>query len=224
MNAMKRYVNDIERNLRMDRPTRVRIMRDLGSDIQSRREAGATDEQIMAELGTPQEVAESFNQAFGAAPAPARSGWRWAFLAAAAALLLQGGCQALRLRLMAGSSIGVIGGADGPTAIFVTGSVLSEGMLFLPVILGCLSVFCTLQWPGRTGWRGWLPTALAVAGILVWAVSEGVLAACLLPAVDTLGRAAGYLLLYLLKRFFTQGCFVPVLALAFALRRRRRGE
>ena len=46
MNAMKRYVNDIERNLRMDRPTRVRIMRDLGSDIQSRREAGATDEQM----------------------------------------------------------------------------------------------------------------------------------------------------------------------------------
>ena len=40
MNEMKRYVNTVERCLRLDPATRLRVMNDLASDLQSRLEAG----------------------------------------------------------------------------------------------------------------------------------------------------------------------------------------
>ena len=55
---VKRYMNAIERRLRVDRKTKIRIMTELASDFQSRRESGQTDEAIMKELGTPEEVAK----------------------------------------------------------------------------------------------------------------------------------------------------------------------
>ena len=62
--TVKQYMNAIESALRVDWKTRVRIMNDLASDFQSRRDAGQTDAQIMAELGTPKAVAAEFNAAF----------------------------------------------------------------------------------------------------------------------------------------------------------------
>lgn len=120
---VKRYMNAIERRLNTDRKTRTRIMMELASDFQSRRENGQSDEAIMKELGSPGEVAAEFNAAFGAKPAPRRR--RWAFVALAAVVVLIAALQPLLTQFLARiwwspETVGVIGGADGPTAIYVT--------------------------------------------------------------------------------------------------------
>jgi len=100
---------------------------DLISSIEGRREAGQTDEDIRAELGTPAKAAAELNEqmkdyTFRKSP------WRWVCLTVAVCsgvTLLFGGVMAVITSLLQASlsaSIGIIGGADGPTAIFVTAS------------------------------------------------------------------------------------------------------
>ena len=90
MNEMKRYVNTVERCLRLDPATRLRVMNDLASDLQSRLEAGETMEQIRAELGGPEQLAAALEAEFAAHRDPAPR-WRWWLLAGAAAVVAGGG-------------------------------------------------------------------------------------------------------------------------------------
>ena len=124
---MKSYMTAIERRLNLPREVRARVMTDLQSSVAARREAGQTDEEIYAELGTPEAVAAELNEQMKEY-AYAKSSWRWAALAAAgisAAMLVFHGAQGLLVSLLNLSvreqnSLGIIGGAEGPTAIFVT--------------------------------------------------------------------------------------------------------
>ena len=124
---MKSYMTAIERRLNLPREVKARVMTDLQSSVAARREAGQTDEEIYAELGTPEAVAAELNEQMKEY-AYAKSSWRWAALAAAgisAAMLVFHGAQGLLVSLLNLSvreqnSLGIIGGADGPTAIFVT--------------------------------------------------------------------------------------------------------
>lgn len=116
MNAIKQYVNAVERRLRLDRQTKLRVMNDLASDLQSRLDAGETLAEIEADLGSPAELAANLNAAFPEHQRPA-SPWRWLFAAAAALLALW-----MALASMPAQTSGIIGGADGPTAIVVTAS------------------------------------------------------------------------------------------------------
>lgn len=118
MNEVKRYVNTVERHLHLDRTTRLRVMNDLASDLQSRLEAGETLADIQADLGDARTLAETLNQEF-ADHRDNASPWRWAFLALAVFLALVFAVNGLTARQQA-ATIGIIGGADGPTAIFVT--------------------------------------------------------------------------------------------------------
>lgn len=218
MNPIKRYVNTVERHLRMDRHTRLRIMHDLGSEIQTRLEQGEPPEAIMAELGPAEAVAESFNREF-AAP-PKKSGWRWLLLACAGLALLAGA-----ERWAAGRTVAIIGGADGPTAIFVTGGIGAGGVFtgwqwqeWLPVALGCLAGFLLLQWPGAVkGAKRWLPAAAAAAGLALWVVLAVQFVA------ESLGwLPAGQITVCVLQRLALHGGFVPALTLAATVRRLRR--
>lgn len=227
MNLIKRYVNTVERNLRLDRATRLRIMRDLGSDIQARQERGETPEAILAELGPAEAVAESFNREFRDHAVPRKSRWRWLFLAGA--VLTGGGAAFLGLTGYipwaldpAASAIGVIGGADGPTTVFVTSSAPALRWSWnelIPLALGCAAAFLLLQWPAANtapvrSMRLWLPALLAGLGLGLWVLFS------LLAAAD--GAAfltAGQLAVRELKRFFLHGGFVPAAALFVALRR-----
>ena len=116
MNVIKQYVNAVERRLRLDRQTKLRVMNDLASDLQSRLDAGETLAEIEADLGSPAELAANLNAAFPEHQRPA-SPWRWLFAAAAALLALW-----MALASMPAQTSGIIGGADGPTAIVVTAS------------------------------------------------------------------------------------------------------
>jgi len=126
---MKKYTNAVERRLNLPREVRARVMSDFISSIQARREAGMTDEAICAELGTPKKAAADLNEQMKEF-AYRKSPWRFLFAAAAAygaaellgnlvAWLVYLGLQ-MQLSIQESASIGIIGGADGPTAIFVT--------------------------------------------------------------------------------------------------------
>lgn len=150
---MKRYMTAIERRLNLPREVKVRVMRDLQSTVQQRREAGQTDTEIYAEMGTPAEVAAELNEQMKEY-AYTKSKWRWTALAAAViggVMLLFEGLVGLLMLLLnltmnEAGSLGIIGGADGPTAIFVTG-VTTTGY-------------------GDLAWMLWL--LVAVMGLLGW--------------------------------------------------------
>lgn len=161
---VKRYMNAIERRLHADRQTRVRMMTELAGDFQSRREAGQRDEEIMAELGTPEEVAAQFNEALGSAGARPASRWRWAFvvLAVLVTAAVLGPELGTLLAARQAESIGIIGGADGPTAIYVAAGPAAgfSPPVFLPWLLGCAAGFWLPTWRDPNACRGYAPSLL----------------------------------------------------------------
>lgn len=147
---MKRYMTAIERRLNLPREVKVRVMTDLQSSIAARREAGQSDEEIYAELGTPREVAAELNEQMKEY-AYTQSKWRWAALAAAViagVMLIFEGLIGLLVWLLnlsvnEAGSLGIIGGADGPTVLFVTSNWTPADMVPWLVLLAM----------GLIGWR-----------------------------------------------------------------------
>ena len=141
---MKNYVNAVERRLNLPREIKARVMSDFQSSIVARREAGQTDEEIYAELGTPAKAAADLNEQMKDYTYR-KSPWRFLFLGIAAIggvrLLYDGfvsliGYFILRRELVqsgGAAAIGIIGGADGPTAIFLTSKLA-------PDLLGAISI------------------------------------------------------------------------------------
>lgn len=123
---MKKYLKAVSRKLKLPPDVKRRVMNDFESAVRSRREAGKSDSEIYAELGSPAEAAGELNEQMGEF-AYVKSPWRWVCLGlvilCAAALLYRGSVGLLAAMMnyaMLHGSIGAIGGADGPTAIFVT--------------------------------------------------------------------------------------------------------
>ncbi|MBP3673732.1 MAG: hypothetical protein J6J18_07875 [Oscillospiraceae bacterium] len=123
---MKKYTDSVERRLNLPRDVKARVMTDFVTSIAARQEAGQTDEQIYAELGEPKKVSADLNEQMKEY-VYRKSPWRFLLLALAIAaglwLAFYAGMQ-LMVRSLAGQAgdLGIIGGADGPTAIFVTTS------------------------------------------------------------------------------------------------------
>ena len=59
---MKKYTRAVNRKLNLPSDVKKRVMTDFTSSIQSRKEAGKTDEEIYAELGSPADVAADLNE------------------------------------------------------------------------------------------------------------------------------------------------------------------
>lgn len=123
--TMKKYIRAVTRRLNMPKDVKERVMNDFISSIQGRREAGQTDEAIRAELGSPKKVAAELSEQMKAYTYR-KSPLRWVMLALSVisgGILAADGFTSLMLWLLnrqVDHSIGIIGGADGPTAIFVT--------------------------------------------------------------------------------------------------------
>ena len=140
---MKKYCNRVERRLNLPRDVKTRVMTDFQSSIQARREAGMTDEDIMAELGTPKKAAADLNEQMKEF-AYIKSPWRWVCFAliivCSMALLYKGGAGLLVAILsftLFNENVGVIGGVDGPTQIYIAQSQDSmvHGMVMTALIL-----------------------------------------------------------------------------------------
>ena len=125
--SMKRYTKAVERRLNLPRDVKEWVMNDFCSSIQGRKEAGHTEEEIRTELGKPAKVAAELNGQMQEYTY-VRSPWRWVFLGLSilggACLVFGGMVEILSYALSRGvaTSVGIIGGADGPTAIFVASS------------------------------------------------------------------------------------------------------
>ena len=154
---MKQYCNAIERRLNLPRDIKHRVMADFAGSIQERREAGQTDEEIYAEFGTPKQAAAELNEQMKEY-AYRKSPWRWLFLGLAclsgtylvlSKLLLTFGMilSSFRWRPGESASIGIIGGADGPTAVFVTSrpGFDWEVAIIWAVVVVCVLVFLRLR-------------------------------------------------------------------------------
>lgn len=230
---VKRYMNAIERRLHTDRKTRARIMMELAGDLQSRRESGQSDEAIMQEMGTPDEVAAEFNAALGVQGTARVSPWRWAFAALAAVLLLEPLLELLLARFWcsfsypSGASVGIIGGADGPTAIYVATSFSLDSLLaMLPWLLGSVAGFLLLGWCRRgPAARCRVPVVLCALGLGLWVLRL----AALVWDLSGLGGAYATVLLprwvlagNFLLTFFTHGVWLCLAVLVRACREQAR--
>ena len=80
---MKNYVNAVEQRLNLPREIKARVMSDFQSSIAARREAGQTDEEIYAELGTPAKASADLNEQMKDYTYR-KSPWRFLFLGIAA--------------------------------------------------------------------------------------------------------------------------------------------
>lgn len=150
---MKRYVNAVERRLNLPRDVKARVMSDFVSSISARREAGQTDEQIYAELGEPKKAAAELNEQMKEF-AYRKSPWRFAFLGAAIVsglwFVYYGMLRVLMYLLFSmevrgAASVGIIGGADGPTAVFVTSSARIDWDHVIFAICGIVGIIGYLR-------------------------------------------------------------------------------
>ncbi len=151
---MKKYTNSVERKLNLPREIRNRVMNDFCSSIVARRESGMTDEEIYAEFGPPRKAAADLNAQMEEF-AYRKSPWRYlfaAFAAYGAAELLGELLAWILIFFMKGSAhlgdssaVGIIGGADGPTAIFVTATIDTFPSAVLAVILLAVGIWGFLR-------------------------------------------------------------------------------
>lgn len=220
---VKRYMNAIERHLRVDRENRARIMTELAGDFESRREAGQSDKEIMTELGTPEEVAAQFNTALGVSGSISR--WRWAFvvLAVLVVAVVLGPDLINRFAATQAESLGVIGGADGPTAIYVTAGPAAgiSPWVFLPWLLGCAAAFLLPNWRVPHACKGYGPSLLLSGlGSLPFLLFAVLFIGTCLPHFDELLYAIPLLLG--LSAFC--GALLSVVVFCWALWARRRAK
>ena len=161
MNAdkkMKRYIRSIARKLNMPQEVKDRVITDLTCSIQERREDGETEDMIYEALGSPAQVAADLNEQMKEFTY-VKSPWRWACLALAIlsgiTMLFGGSIGLLTFLLNKGinSSVGIIGGADGPTAIFVATSPDAElyqiGICLLLLAMGLIGFFALRRCPRK---------------------------------------------------------------------------
>lgn len=144
---MEKYLRAVRRRLNMPNELKERVMTDFVSSIEARKEDGQSEESIRAEFGSPKQAAKELNQQMKEYTYK-KSPWRWACLALAifsALCLAYRGLPGLLLMLFNKSynaaSVGVIGGADGPTAIFVTTNTTAfptAGIYVLLLLMGIL--------------------------------------------------------------------------------------
>ena len=151
----EQYIRQVKRLLKVPRRKKRDILRDLEESFAAAAEHGETEQQILDRLGTPEEFAAAMTEPSDEAAYRRRR----TAAALVTALAVCAGAFGLRAGLLAArsASLGIIGGADGPTVIFVTGS----GGLWTAL----LNLTAGPWWAGLLGLAGIL--ALLAAAVLV---------------------------------------------------------
>ena len=145
------YIKQILRHIKVSEKTKERIRLDILSDVENLEEQGLSMEEIMAQMGTPEEVAREFGQN-SSEPLHHRKrrGLRvFAILCAAAS----GVCLTIgsigRFLFLGSPGTARIGGADEPTDIFVVAEPLSpltiyDGLIKAAILLLLAAVLCAV--------------------------------------------------------------------------------
>ena len=122
---MKKYIKAVKRRLNMPKELRNRVINDFESDIASRLEAGQSKDEVKAEFGSPKQAAAELNkqmEEYTYKKSPFRWGCLILMVFSILLFLFRGllGLLTFLFNFHLNHSIGIIGGADGPTAIFVS--------------------------------------------------------------------------------------------------------
>lgn len=177
---IKKYVNAVERKLKMPLKMKVRINEDLGTDIHARMEAGQSVDEVLEALGSPEDVADRFNGELGAQVQSEAGLIRFLFLFLAVFMSVYtayGFITDIYVRQFMDaylrSPVTIIGGADGPTSVFVAYNipVLGNWMLSGGFTLGCIDIYLYIKRKSRRKASLVLPgiaSALGVIGGGVW--------------------------------------------------------
>lgn len=152
----ERYIRQVGRYLRTSQTKKREILRDLEETFAAAAEHGETEQQVLDRLGTPEEFAAAMAEPGDEAVWRRQRTVRRLLTALAAAAAIFG----VRAAAMAAreASLGIIGGADGPTMIFVAGPGHSLWELLLNLTAGP-------GWAGVLGLLGLL--ALVTAAVLL---------------------------------------------------------
>ena len=123
--TISQYLRQVKRRLNMPCKAKDRVISDLHSSIIARQESGQATEDILKEFGAPKQTAADLNLQMNEYTYR-KSPWRWVCLALAilggVVILFNGALGIINTYLSLASDLVIIGGADGPTAIFVTAS------------------------------------------------------------------------------------------------------
>ena len=147
----EKYLRAVRRRLNMPKQWKDRVIADFASSIEARIEEGQQEADILEELGAPKVAARELNtqmQEYTYMKSP----WRWACLGLAIVSglsLAYRGLPGLLLMLFNkanNASIGIIGGADGPTSVFITTATTDTpfpaGMFYVLLLaMGLLGFF-----------------------------------------------------------------------------------
>lgn len=149
--ALRRFLRQVCRRLNLPRRWKDRVRSDLTGSIAAQLEAGIPEEAILQNLGTPTKVAAEFNEQMKEFTFR-KSPLRFLFLAVA---ILSGLALMVELFLnyflgeifsFGARSVGVIGGADGPTSIIVATSTVNWFELLVPYALFILVGIAGYLW------------------------------------------------------------------------------
>ena len=144
---VNKYLKTVQRKLKLPKEIRAKVISDLATGISSRKENGEDYGDILRSMGSAEEVAAGLNEEMSDMTY-AKSKWRWLCLPVglvSLAVILERGITGLVTHFanLSINSLGAIGGADGPTAIFVTstpgtdaGSLVIAGILLVMSVLG----------------------------------------------------------------------------------------
>ena len=143
---VKKYLKTVERKLKLPKKIRAEVISDLVTGICSRKENGEDLGELLQSMGSAAEVAADLNAEMSDMVC-CKSKWRWLCLPVgliSLAVILERGITGLLTHTanLTVDFLGVIGGADGPTAIFVTSTPGTDaGSLVIAGILLVLSIF-----------------------------------------------------------------------------------
>lgn len=144
------YINSILKRVAVTDLTKNRIRADLLTEFEALEEQGISLEDIIAQKGSPEEVAKEFNANYSDTEMQRQYHLQKGLKIAAisllslAILLVVAGTVLINPsfwyspEISSGESMAVIGGADGPTAIFVTGILNTVPLAFRLLVLGCI--------------------------------------------------------------------------------------
>ncbi len=155
--GIQRYLSRLRRMLYVSETRKDEIIGEILNTIRTQQLAGVSNKEILAQLRPATEIAQEENQK--ANIQYKKSPWRWVCLAMALVCLLLFALQQGWISAAIPTDVGVIGGADGPTAILVsseTGSGSQESTIILLLaamgLVGFLSLGkCPVPQDGASG-------------------------------------------------------------------------
>lgn len=128
----ERYIRKILRGIKVTSQTKKRIKHDLRTELESKEEAGLTIDEVISQKGTPEKVADRFNQSYIGTDMYRQYYTQKSLIIVAIVFLA---ISVFTFFLTQDASIGIIGGADGPTKIFIPADGLG---IFIGSIVGLI--------------------------------------------------------------------------------------